>query len=230
MSFIGRWVATCFVIALLFLVRTLTIIQFGQPLREMTILGVIAVGLAWMFGFHFDRMLCQSYRDELTQLYNRRYVLRRFPGLLRQADLKSRSLGVIVADVNRLKQINDERGHIQGDDALKGIAEALSWIEKKSSKRIVARIGGDEFLIVIPHADQSMLEEMMQGVEQRLESVSQRIGIDLSLSVGMALYPEDGKTLESLIQASDLNMYSHKMKSGERLKRFRFTPSVTRVE
>jgi diguanylate cyclase (GGDEF)-like protein len=104
-----------------------------------------------------DRILYLSYHDELTGLYNRRYI----EGESKKLDLPGNSpMAVIMGDVNGLKIINDIFGHEVGDHLLKKVAEILK--ENCRKRDIIARWGGDEFLILMPHTSAKTARGIME--------------------------------------------------------------------
>jgi two-component system, cell cycle response regulator len=113
---------------------------------------------------------------------------------------------VLLLDMDRLKQINDRHGHLVGNRALCRFAECL-----QASCRVTdtaARFGGDEFAIILPETSEA-------GARQLAERISGRVAADrespqLSVSVGVAVYPRDGATAEKLLTAADKELYRNK--------------------
>lgn len=149
--------------------------------------------------------------DGLTGLPNRMLLMDRMEQLLAKMRRQGRHLAVMFLDLDDFKQVNDTYGHEAGDQLLKGVAERLRAAVRVEDT--VARISGDEFIILI------------EGVEnlQALEGVSQQIQLKLSegfpiegqlirvhLSMGIAMFPEDGDSPEALIKRADMRMYADK--------------------
>jgi diguanylate cyclase (GGDEF)-like protein len=147
-----------------------------------------------------------SVSDGLTGLGNYRHLMAVLLGEIRRSDRTGRSFAIIFLDVDRLKSINDELGHIVGSRALCRVAEVL-----RHSCRAVdtaARFGGDEFAIVLPEADQGAAEQVVRRVRERLAADKERPPV--SASIGIAVYPRDGATVEALVGRADQILYERK--------------------
>ncbi len=153
-------------------------------------------------------------RDPLTEVYNRRFTYEIFLKLLSQVDRNNKKLSVFIIDVDKFKNINDTYGHEKGDLVLKEITNSfLSSIRKGD---VVARWGGDEFLIIAPISDEISSLSMVNRFEKGLQEVSKRIQINTSVSIGEATFPDEGKNLDDLIKLADDRMYENKRKKRER--------------
>ena len=147
--------------------------------------------------------------DVLTQLPNRRLLQDHVNLALNQGG--SEQSGLIFLDLDFFKSINDSLGHFVGDKLLVALARSLSQAFKKPN--LVARFGGDEFVIFVP--DLSNVNEMEKIASQidQLFSTPFMVGdysLQVGASMGISLYPQDGQTAEELIQAADTAMYSIK--------------------
>ncbi len=152
-----------------------------------------------------------SLRDELTGLYNRRGWLELARQSLRLAQREQRAAGVIFVDLNGMKLINDQHGHEEGDRALKDTARVL-----KSACRevdVIARFGGDEFVVFALDFDESALEALRQRVREATSELN-RSGdrpFQLSMSVGAAFFkPESPEPIDALLDRADHEMYEQK--------------------
>jgi diguanylate cyclase (GGDEF)-like protein len=149
-----------------------------------------------------------SYHDSLTDLYNRAY----FEVEILRLDTKRQfPLSVIMGDLNGLKLINDAFGHNEGDKIIKEAAEILKRACR--SDDIVARWGGDEFVVLLPKTSASDSEEILERIKKECEkTISQKI--PLSLSLGTATKEEISQPIDLIITDSESNMYKNKL--GER--------------
>ena len=148
--------------------------------------------------------------DALTNIYNRKG----FYHQLERIQKINVGLGAIcLIDTDNLKLVNDNYGHDVGDVYLKQIASLLSQLENDNN--IVARIGGDEFIVVLyNYASTSQLNTMIEDIIKlqngHVLKVNDDLIIDLEFSLGIAYYPEDGKNFEELIKIADDKMYANK--------------------
>ena len=148
--------------------------------------------------------------DPLTGLPNLRSLFLRLDSALRTARQNSSRLAVLVADMDGFKQINDQFGHGVGNEVLERTARALR--EGCREGDYVARMGGDEFVFLIPEAAPGAMEERIRQLNQMVAGTGRAVcGVDeLRLSVGASYFPEDGSAAEELLAAADARMYDMK--------------------
>lgn len=156
-----------------------------------------------------------SYTDKLTGLVNRCYLLSLFEDYLERYDSSNFMLGVLFLDLDGFKPINDNFGHDVGDKVLKEISNRLM----KSVRNIdtVARIGGDEFVILIPHIVDDVILKIIAS--RIIEVINERIYINnheftIGVSIGISIYSKDGFQMDELIKKADIAMYRVK-KAGK---------------
>jgi diguanylate cyclase (GGDEF)-like protein/PAS domain S-box-containing protein len=157
------------------------------------------------------RIAEQVYHDPLTKLPNRVLFLERLELALAQARRHGRRLAIVYLDLDRFKLVNDTRGHSAGDALLQSLALRL----KRRLRQVdtLARVGGDEFVILMPDARPA--QEMTAVAQKLLEAVSRpfQIGgqpLRISASLGIASFPDDGESAETLMRNADVAMYRAK--------------------
>jgi len=152
-----------------------------------------------------------SYHDNLTDLYNRAFLHQYLKEL--EANPAS-SLGLIIIDVDGLKVVNDTLGHETGDALLEYTAQVL---RQNFSGHIVARIGGDEFAVVLPNIDEQGLEESVEGLRAAVDETDfTAVGgaLPLQLSIGYALEPGPSYNFRNLFSIADRMMYREKLRQA----------------
>ncbi len=158
--------------------------------------------------------------DQLTGLLNRGSVTRRAQETLALARRSQQPLSVIVADGDNFKTCNDRGGHVYGDRVLRTLADVL--IESCRETDLVGRLGGDEFLIVLPNtaaAGALRYCRRLSRLLQRKQSVWPEERLPLpTLSLGVAVFPEHGPEMAELISVADKAMYDAKAEGGARWK------------
>lgn len=159
----------------------------------------------------------QALHDPLTRLPNRSCFIAEAEASLERAHERNIGLAVLFIDLDGFKPVNDTYGHLAGDKLLITIAERLS--AHVSGNDIVARVGGDEFLVLLTDFDR--LEQVAAFAAQLSKAVSEPVMIDdislcVGASIGYALYPAQGSSISSLIALSDKNMYQVKYERKSR--------------
>ena len=153
--------------------------------------------------------------DFLTELPNRVLLIDRFEIALAQAQRREHKLAVMSLDLDRFKEVNDTMGHNAGDEVLKHVA--LKLVSMVRSSDTVARLGGDEFLLLLQEIHD--LQDATTIADKILHSFKEPFVIErkpfcLSASIGIALCPDDGSDLETLMKKSDASMYYSKRRGG----------------
>ncbi len=148
--------------------------------------------------------------DYLTGLPNARALFMHLDREVARCKRENRTVAVLVCDMNGFKQINDRYGHLEGDKALKVFANLLREICREYD--YVARMGGDEFVIVVPNMAPGAISERAAMVSALARQAGRQVcGKDLlSSSVGAAVYPRDGSDAEQLLAEADRRMYAAK--------------------
>ncbi|MGJ7922115.1 GGDEF domain-containing protein [Neobacillus sp. LXY-4] len=182
----------------------LTLHSLNRTIIDSSVL-IVTTCTVWWLGKQYDKAKYYSEKDYLTGLYNRRFIEETLPKLLSLADKKNEKLSITILDCNNFKLINDVYGHRTGDFVLKSISTILQNTPKNS--KIIARWGGDEFIIISPNTDHSGTKLMIEHIEKELEKLSQQTEKNISVSAGTAIYPDDSCDIENLIKIADNNMY-----------------------
>jgi diguanylate cyclase (GGDEF)-like protein/PAS domain S-box-containing protein len=149
-----------------------------------------------------------AYHDTLTDLPNRRLFVDRLRKEVYQAKRFQSQLAVMFLDVDRFKQINDSWGHEVGDVILAEIAKRIK--QCLGSNDVVARLGGDEFTILLPHiSGRHEVDQVAQKIRDRLEEPLEVNGRqhNLSCSMGIAVFPSDGREADELLKRADMALY-----------------------
>ncbi|MBF0186741.1 MAG: diguanylate cyclase [Magnetococcales bacterium] len=158
-----------------------------------------------------EQLLIQSERDPLTQLYNRRKFDELFDRELVRSKRYDHEFVILMLDLNKFKPINDSLGHAAGDAMLVALAE--SFQEQMRENDVVARVGGDEFAVLLPETPASQAREMASKVVQIVSDTKTEYAgqpLQVGTSVGAVCYPRDGDDAKSLLIAADMAMYADK--------------------
>lgn len=173
----------------------------------------LLLSVAYWAGKQYDRAAYLSEKDVLTNLYNRRFILNAWNNVSALTDRTNSKLFILVIDCDNFKMINDGHGHHLGDKLLIQIGQLLTRSTRKSD--IVARWGGDEFLVIGQYKDEAGLQILLSRLREDLERLSRELQIPVGASVGSAIYPDDSKELYELIKIADENMYRGKRTKKE---------------
>lgn len=154
------------------------------------------------------RLHADAHLDPLTGLLNRRGVERALRRELARARRHGLPLAVLFGDVDALKEINDARGHRAGDTLLRLVAGCLRANLRETDA--AGRWSGDEFVVLLPHADAAGAEAAMRRLEASCAALPAVLAFPVSVAWGRASYPEDGSSAEDLLAAADRSMYEEK--------------------
>ena len=167
-----------------------------------------------------DRLIEQmAYHDGLTTLHNRAYFVSNVKKRIAKLAVSSTSdSALVLIDLNRFKQINDTYGHAVGDQVLQHTAILLKQAVRTND--LVARLGGDEFVIFLENfpTQKAVFDwyERLQNTFQHNPFQNETVTLQVEASIGIAFYPTDADTFESLFQLADANMYTHKRNSRKK--------------
>ena len=161
----------------------------------------------------------QSVRDHLTGLFNRRYMEETLERELLRAARKHLSLGIIMLDLDNLKQFNDTWGHAAGDEILRELGSLL--LKQVRGEDIACRYGGDEFVLILPDASREVTRERAELIcelaqQFHLQFDGQSLAA-VTLSLGVAIFPEHGITSTGILRAADSALYRAKHEGRARV-------------
>ena len=161
----------------------------------------------------------QAMRDVLTGLYNRRYLMDSFDRELRRARRRNERLGVMMIDIDHFKQFNDTYGHAAGDEVLHSVAVIMLTLVR--GEDILCRFGGEEFVLV-------QMTGSAEALTQRAEELRDAVGSHeivyrdrrlgpVTLSIGIAMFPDHGANAETLLSGADAALYRAKAAGRNRV-------------
>ena len=161
----------------------------------------------------------QSIRDPLTGLFNRRYMEEVLTQHLRRVTRHLHPLGIIMIDIDHFKQFNDTNGHAAGDALLRELGDFLK--RRIRGEDVACRYGGEEFILIMPeatleaaHQRADLLRQGAKGL--RVRDAGQSLG-GITLSLGVAIYPQHGRTMDSILRAADAALYRAKQEGRDRV-------------
>ncbi len=153
--------------------------------------------------------------DELTGLYNRRYLADALRRELNRSKRYEIPLSVLFLDLDNFKKVNDSYGHQTGDDVLCGFAAFLRHYLR--SEDIAGRYGGEEFLVIMPQTDLSGATRLGSRLLGAIEADPVHPEIHVTFSGGIAAYPDHADSVDTLIELADVGLYSAKMAGRNRI-------------
>jgi diguanylate cyclase (GGDEF)-like protein len=174
------------------------------------------------------RVSHQAQYDALTGLLNRKSFEETLGVMLESAKARDAILAVLFVDLDKFKQVNDVYGHDMGDELLKAVARQLRTTVRDGDA--VARLGGDEFMVVLNGLRESEAATIVAGKIVRALSTPFRLRgkeLHISASVGVSLYPDDGRDVETLVKSADTTMYAVK---GSGKNDYKIKTADTRIE
>jgi two-component system cell cycle response regulator len=154
----------------------------------------------------------RAFIDDVTEVYNARYLLATTENEIRRAERYETPLSVLFLDLDRFKLVNDEHGHLIGSQILRNLSQVL--IQCVRDVDTLARYGGDEFTILLVDTDHteamSVAERIRRTVEEHVFEAGRSGSLRLTVSIGVGTYPEHGRDRTSLLDVSDKAMYRSK--------------------
>jgi diguanylate cyclase (GGDEF)-like protein/PAS domain S-box-containing protein len=193
--------------------------NLGEPQRQLAYTIVEQARMALSNLKLREALREQSIRDPLTGLYNRRYMDEALKQQLSRVTRQLHPLGIIMIDIDHFKLFNDTYGHAAGDALLRELGQFLQ--SHIRAEDIACRYGGEEFTLILPDASREVAQQRAEHLRQearhlRLQGVSQ-FPEAITLSVGVAVYPENGRTIEIVLRAADAALYRAKQEGRDRV-------------
>lgn len=193
---------------------------FAAPERNFLIklTRQLAIAIDKVLLFEFTREM--SLTDELTGIYNRRYFAQRYEREVQRAARYNHSISVVMLDIDKFKHYNDTNGHLKGDQVISRVAALLESELRKTD--ILARYGGEEFVIILPETGSKQARIVAEKLRRRIESEDfagqeSQPGGQVTISLGLASFPEDASTSEILLQLADEALYAAKESGRNRV-------------
>ncbi|MCM1183502.1 MAG: GGDEF domain-containing protein [Roseburia sp.] len=189
---------------------------FGVMIFVFILIGTFYANLTQKMLQETERnsLIKSAYTDELTQLHNRRYCVEH---MLRIRENKEREYTVVCFDVNNLKTVNDTYGHAKGDVLIRSAADVIAETFGKTG--MVARMGGDEFIAILPTAAKERVAALMEQFQVNLRRKNQAVrDLDISIACGCAYGNEGENDIEKVYQLADNVMYANKQQMKQEQK------------
>ena len=161
-----------------------------------------------------------AFYDGLTGLPNRSLLQAKADQAIATATRNDEQLAVLFIDLDRFKQVNDSLGHPAGDELLRNVATRLQRVLRGSD--IAGRLSGDEFVAVLPQCDAEHVTNTIERLQELLAAplTIAETSLAISASIGIAMFPADGRDMETLLQRADMAMYQAKSQGRGRFSFF----------
>src|SRR5216683_824899 len=183
--------------------------------QDVLILNTLADLLATALhnSFVFQKLQQQSITDGLTGIKTRRFFWEAVSSEWKRASRSGRPFSVVLVDLDKFKQVNDSLGHLEGDLVLARVGRLLE--QKSRQSNVVARYGGDEFIILMPETGPDQAAVLAERLRQWIASDSMLSEHKITGSFGVASFPTHGFSIEDIIRVADAGMYVSKRSGGD---------------
>jgi diguanylate cyclase (GGDEF)-like protein len=203
------WVAACYSVVLsLSSDNSALFARWAETLGTLMLVCLLVLALRRRISQLVERLAEAASTDSLTGLKNRRGFEQCFGTEVERASRHGRPLSVIVCDLDHFKVVNDRLGHPAGDAALVRVGELM----RAEVRRIdhVARTGGEEFALILPETDSAVSFRLAERLRLQIEETFARTPVPLSMSFGVATFPEHGRSVGELVASADVALYAAK--------------------
>jgi len=184
--------------------------------EELSLLAMAGTTLALALEKYFAMKALElsNFHDALTGLYNRKFYEEEAKRIF--STKRNYPISLIMGDLDGLKMTNDTLGHKRGDELIINVAKCLGKSFRKDE--VVARVGGDEFSVVLPKCSEEEISRVYQRILEENKQMNEALEIPFNISLGYATQKQLGESFESVSKAADNRMYSNKMKNGQKSK------------
>ena len=198
--------------ALMALDADVSLVEAEAAATGVLLISMLFVGLRRADAARIAELLEAARTDPLTGALNRRGFIEWFQVEIDRATRSAEPVSLVIGDLDGFKQVNDRLGHMGGDMALERVSGLLHrW---KRSSDLLARIGGEEFALILPGANREQALRAAERLRERVGDGFEGRPVRVTMSLGVAAFPDDGGTLEQVLHAADLAMYAAK-RSGK---------------
>jgi diguanylate cyclase (GGDEF)-like protein len=192
----------------------LLLVEREHPFDHSEANPVLLGALAEHIGVTFQNALLYrlAVTDELTQLFTVRHFHTRIEEVVSKCERRRQKFGLLMLDLDQFKTINDQWGHLAGDEVLRQVARLL--VRTIRAVDSAYRYGGDELAILLPDRNLAAARGLAERVRQAVEGLEIPLEggrkVAVTVSVGIAIYPDDGTSVQKLVAAADAAMYEAK--------------------
>ncbi|MBL4798370.1 MAG: diguanylate cyclase [Oleispira sp.] len=154
-----------------------------------------------------DAFEVMAMHDQLTGIYNRHYLIEAAQHKIARATRHKQPLSLLMLDIDHFKAVNDTYGHSKGDEVLQEVSQVLKT--QNRTEDVVARFGGEEFIILLDQCDSDSAEQKSQYLRKTIEELNPS-GIKITISIGIAQLNQTGDSFDDLLKRADLAVYQAK--------------------